>query len=275
MQSEPWSEMLSCRFLSDLISDGFLVLDERLAVYHVNTLFTEMIGYSKTDILSHSLTEFVHESSKEILEATIRKSLDDHVSSLEIDWVARNGNLVPTTVQVGSVADPRNETRWGFIVINAQPTTDQPLTEDEARYRLVFENLADGVFQTDEDGIITISTAKGAEIFGYSVSELEGRNFGVLLHPDDLPAIFHAFGESRDRLETLPGGIEARGVRKDGSIIHFHVTNTVLVKDGKFRGFQTLLRNVTDRVEVVNDLRESEERFALFAEHPRTCLHKG
>ncbi|MHA2378963.1 MAG: PAS domain S-box protein [Candidatus Thorarchaeota archaeon] len=259
MQSEPWTESLSSGVLCDLISEGFLVVDESLVVMYANLAFTTMAEFSKDDIKGRSLPELVGEASREKLETLLRESGNGTISELEIDWTTHSGSVVPTTVRVGSIADSEHNTRWGFLLVSEQ--TQQALTEDEARYRLVFENLADGVFQTDQDGVVTMSTAKGAEIFGYTVEELEGKNFTVLLHPDDLPGIIYAFTESRDRLETVPGGFEAKGIRKDGSTIHFHITNTVLVKGGEFQGYQSLVRDVTIRKEAEEALRESEELY--------------
>jgi len=259
MQSEPWTETLSSGVLCDLISEGFLVVDESFIVMHVNEVFAAMTGFSKDDIKGRSLPELVHETSRRKLETSLRESGDETLSELEIDWATQSGNTVLTKVRLGSYADSEHDTRWGFLLVSEQ--TQLGLSEDEARYRLAFENLADGVFRTDQDGKIVMSTAKGAEIFGYTVEEVEGNSFTMLLHPDDMPAILHAFTESRERLETVPGGFEAKGIRKDGSTIHFHATNSVLVKGGEFQGYQSLIRDVTIRKEAEEALRESEELY--------------
>ncbi|MFX1602630.1 MAG: PAS domain S-box protein, partial [Promethearchaeota archaeon] len=259
MQSEPWTETLSSGVLCDLISEGFLVVDENFVVMHVNEVFAAMTGFSKDSITGRFLPELVHETSKRKLEASLRESGDEMLSYLEIEWATESGHTIMTEVRLGSYADSERDTRWGFLLVTEQ--TQQALSEDEARYRLVYENLADGVFQTDQDGVIVMSTAKGAEIFGYTVEELEGNSFTMLLHPDDMPAILHAFTESRDRLETVPGGFEARGIRKDGSTIHFHTRNSVLTRGGEFQGYQSLIRDVTIRKEAEEALRESEELY--------------
>jgi len=259
MQSEPWTETISSGVLCDLMSEGFLVVDESFTVRYVNEPFAAMIGFSKEEIKGRSVPELVHAASRRQIEDSLTESSNKTLSGLVIDWATRSGNQVTTSVRLGSFADSERNTRWGFVLTSEQ--TQQTLSEDEARYRLVYENLADGVFRTDQDGIILMSTAKGAEIFGYTVEELEGKSFTMLLHPDDMPAILHAFAESRDRMETVPGGIEARGVRKDGSTIHFHTTNSVLIKGGEFQGYQSLIRDVTIRKEAEEALRESEELY--------------
>ncbi|MFX1272968.1 MAG: PAS domain S-box protein, partial [Promethearchaeota archaeon] len=140
---------------------------------------------------------------------------------------------------------------------------------DEEQYRLLFENLSDGVYRTDKNGIITMCSDIGAEIFGYAREEMIGRNFGNLVHPEDMPNILETFKESQEKGKTIPGGIEARGIRKDGTVFHFHITNTILMDDGKPAGYQSLIRDVSERVAAAEAIRQNEQRYrSLFANSP-------
>ncbi|MFW9803259.1 MAG: PAS domain S-box protein [Candidatus Thorarchaeota archaeon] len=140
---------------------------------------------------------------------------------------------------------------------------------DEEQYRLLFENLSDGVYRTDVNGIITMCSEIGAELFGYTCEEMLGRNFGNLVHPEDLPVILEAHRESLEKGTTIPGGIEARGIRKDGSVFHFHITNTMLMDDGNPVGYQSLIRNVSERKAAEEALRQNEQRYRnLFNNSP-------
>ncbi|MHA1939230.1 MAG: PAS domain S-box protein, partial [Candidatus Thorarchaeota archaeon] len=140
---------------------------------------------------------------------------------------------------------------------------------NEEQYRLLFENLSDGVYRTDKNGIITMCSDIGAEIFGYPREEMVGRNFGNLVHPEDLPFILEAYRESQDNGKTISGGIEARGIRKDGTIFHFHITNTILMDEGEPIGYQSLIRDVTERKEAAEALRQNEMRYrSLFNNSP-------
>ena len=128
------------------------------------------------------------------------------------------------------------------------------------QYRLLFENLSDGLYRTDRDGIIMMCSDIGAELFGYTREEMVGRNFGNLVYPEDLPRILEAHRESQENGKTIPGGIEARGIRKDGTVFHFHVTNTMLMDDGKPAGYQSLIRDVSERRAAEEALRQNEQR---------------
>ena len=146
---------------------------------------------------------------------------------------------------------------------------------EEEQYRLLFENLSDGVYRTDRNGIITMCSNIGAELFGYTPEEMIGRNFGNLVHPEDLPLILEAHRESEENGKTIPGGIEARGIRKDGTVFHFHVTNTMLVDDGEPAGYQSLIRDVSERKAAEEALRQNEQRYRnLFNNSPVSMLEE-
>ncbi|MHA1933734.1 MAG: PAS domain S-box protein [Candidatus Thorarchaeota archaeon] len=140
---------------------------------------------------------------------------------------------------------------------------EEALRESEERYRLLYENLSDGVFLTNSQGMITMAGERSLELFGYSPEELVGTHFSGLVHPDEREDIITAF---RDRIISgaeQKTGLEVKGVRKDGSEFFFHITNTLLFEDDKPVGFQSLVRDVSDRKEVLEALREQKERYQV------------
>ncbi|MHA2204519.1 MAG: PAS domain S-box protein [Candidatus Thorarchaeota archaeon] len=140
---------------------------------------------------------------------------------------------------------------------------EEALRESEERFRLLYENLSDGVFLTNSQGLITMAGERSQEIFGYSPEELVGTHFSGLVHPDEREGIINAFRERIISGGEQKAGLEVKGVRKDGSEFFFHITNTLLFEDDKPAGFQSLIRDVSDRKEVLEALREQKERYQV------------
>ncbi len=61
------------------------------------------------------------------------------------------------------------------------------LVESEARYRLLAENVADVLFQTDPSGVPTWFSASLTELTGWLPMELIGQPLELIVHPDHRP----------------------------------------------------------------------------------------
>ncbi|MGH7485770.1 MAG: PAS domain-containing protein, partial [bacterium] len=119
------------------------------------------------------------------------------------------------------------------------------------------------IFMLDPEGTI-LSWNRGANrIFGYDEREAVGRNFSMFYGPAELAA-----RKPQQELETVlgEGRIEDEGwrVRKDGSRFW---TNTIITclrdREGHHRGFVKITRDMTDRRQAEDQLRQSTEVFQL------------
>ncbi len=125
---------------------------------------------------------------------------------------------------------------------------EKELKVSEARYRELFENIGDGVFQLDMEGNYTAINRAGAEIFGFSSPDdvLHGR----LKFWDT-----HASRDASDEfLEQVMGeGEVVRVLRRfralNGSLGWLETTvRTRLDERGKVTGFEGIFRDITDRI---------------------------
>jgi PAS domain S-box-containing protein len=134
-------------------------------------------------------------------------------------------------------------------------------------HRLLVESVSDyAIFALDPDGYI-LSWNPGAEKFkGYKADEIIGKHFSIF-YPRHLVA--EGFPEFELRTAANTGRFEDEGwrVRKDGSQFWANVVITAL-KDaqGRLLGFAKVTRDLTERREAEEALRESEERFRLMVE---------
>jgi two-component system, cell cycle sensor histidine kinase and response regulator CckA len=120
------------------------------------------------------------------------------------------------------------------------------------------ENALDGILAVDRDGTI-LTWNHGAEaILGYREDEIVGRNVDVLLAPGEVPTAIE---------EIARGGIvdrEARCRHKDGHYVTVSATlSPVLDDDGAVVGSSAIVRDVSDRKALEEQLRQSQKMDAL------------
>lgn len=142
--------------------------------------------------------------------------------------------------------------------------------ESEARYRLLVESVKDyAIFMLDPEGRVATWNAGAERIKGYTASEIIGQHFSRF-YPQQAVEAQHPQYELRVAAEK--GRFEEEGwrVRKDGSLFWANVVITALRDStGKLCGFGKVTRDLTQRREDEERLRQSEERFRLLVEGVR------
>jgi PAS domain S-box-containing protein len=141
-----------------------------------------------------------------------------------------------------------------------------PLELSDPYRRLVHDVQDYAIFLLDRSGHI-VSWNRGAErLKGYAAAEIIGRNFSVLYPPD---AIERRWPERELKMAQESGRLEDEGwrVRKDGSRFWANVVITALHDEsGALRGFSKITRDLTERRNQEETLRQSEQRFRVLVD---------
>jgi PAS domain S-box-containing protein len=173
----------------------------------------------------------------------------------------------------GFVRPVRNDTGvlCGFAKVVRDATehkrAEEALRQAEEKYRSIFENAVEGIFQTSLDGRILMANPAAARIFGYDSPEEAMASIAdvgrqLYVDPDDRVRIQNSIrqhGEVSD--------FETRMYRKDGTMIWVSVSAHALRDDdGKLLGFEGMLEDVTERKRLEEARGESEERYRAVIE---------
>ena len=134
-------------------------------------------------------------------------------------------------------------------------------TDDEQRVHAILESSFDAFLEADESGRIVAWNSQAQRTFGWTAAELEGQPV-LMLVPPDLRAVHQ--GLLREFLETGSNSavnrrIETRFLHRDGRQLPVELIVTPLAWRGGYR-FASFVRDLTDRKQVAEDLRASEER---------------
>ncbi len=143
--------------------------------------------------------------------------------------------------------------------------TEKALTLAERHYRFLIENTSDIISILAVDGTILYKTISVERCLGYNHVEMIGENELDYLHTDDRPFLQALFTDP-DLYRNREPYFEFRYLSKDRTWLHFEVSVVKVVDpDGSIMCYVVNSRNVTDRREKEQRLREKEEKFkALF-----------
>ena len=122
---------------------------------------------------------------------------------------------------------------YGIHVLRLRAANEEAVEavrRSEERFRATFELAAVGIAQADAiTGQLLRVNGKLCQITGYSASELAGKTFSDMTHPDDREAAWNAYQRFLNG-ETADCRVEKRLIRKDGSPV-WVVVNVNLVRD--------------------------------------------
>jgi hypothetical protein len=134
-------------------------------------------------------------------------------------------------------------------------------------YRLLVESVRDyAIFLLDREGRVASWNPGAERIKGYRADEIIGRHFSIF-YPQE--AIDRRWPEHELETAARTGRFEDEGwrVRKDGRLFWAVVVITsVRDANGRLLGFAKVTRDLSERREHEERLRQSEERFRLLVE---------
>ena len=139
------------------------------------------------------------------------------------------------------------------------------LFQEAQKFKLGIDRTENAVFITDPNGIIQYTNPGFEKVYGYKNEEALGKTPRILksgMLPDQQYA---EFWETLLDGRTVSGELVNRA--KDGRIIPISGTNSpILDENGKILGFLAVHQDISERKKSEEELRKSQEQYALAAE---------
>jgi len=180
-----------------------------------------------------------------------------------INWAARAAQYLGGICILAAVlASVRGTGSWVMPMRRA-------LLESEGRYRGLVELSPDAIL-VHRDGRYLFANEAAARLFGVEApEEIVGRSVLEWVHPNDRAAVTRRI-EQAFRGASAPAK-ELTIVRTDGVLVEVEVAGTQVTLGGK-PAIQLVMRDVTERRRVEDELRTSKRRAELMARTARTLL---
>ena len=248
--------------------DALLVHDVEGRMLDCNSEACRALGYTREELLSLCAQDFVTDALPEeerrargddtVWRRTLAGEPGEVTSLLRCEHRRKDGSTFPVEVKLGTIDYGGERVIFG----SARDVTERERAEE--KYRSIFENAVEGIYQTSLDGRFVTANPAMARIFGYASPE------ELIARVDSIERQLFSDPERRAELVRLLGehgsvsDFVSRGVRRDGKVIWVSANAHVLRgADGEVVGFEGTLEDITERKELEEQLHHQAFHDAL------------
>jgi PAS domain S-box-containing protein len=134
------------------------------------------------------------------------------------------------------------------------------LNESERLFHLIGENAADLIAVVDAEGKRLYNSPSYQTVLGYSQEDLLHTSALDQVHPDDRPRIIE--GSQEAKRTGVSSRVEYRMMHKDGTYRTMESTSSAVPNEkGEIEGLVIVNRDITERKQAEEALRQKEEQF--------------
>ena len=260
------------RTLFDNATDAIFLM-ERDTIIDCNQKFLIMFGCSREEIIGQPPYRFSPpfqpdgSISREKAIEMGKAAIAGERQFFEWKHCRHDGTPFDAEVSLNQIAIDRDTVLLQAIVrdVSERKEAENRLRISEEKYRGIFENAIEGIFQTTPAGKVITANATFAKMYGFrSAEELVNSYTDIgkelYVNPEDRER-FKALCEHQGSVE----GFEEQVYRKDGSKAWVSL-NARVVRDpnGNTLYYEGTIEDITPRKEMETALRASEERYRTF-----------
>ena len=219
------------------IGDAVITTDALGAVTFLNPIAEAMTGWTSADAAGVPLSNIfsiIDEVTGAAVEHPVKTVLrEDRIVRIANASLVRRDGTVRAIEDTAAPIRDRGGTLTGMVMVfhdvTAQRKAEAALSESDVRFRTIFNQAAVGMAVTDLTGRFIQINQKFADVFGFTIEELQQRAFLQLMHPLD----YHSAQQSLATLaseEKTDLVLEKRCLRKNGAVI-WSLSTITLVRD--------------------------------------------
>jgi len=240
------------RSLFDFAPDAIIVVNNKGFILQANAQAEKIFGYVKKELIGKLVDNLIPER--------FRKNHDEHLKNymqnprkrfmgdeFELYGLRKDGTEFPVDVALSYVS-----TKDGMIIlsivrdITEHKRMEEALRESEEKYRSIFENAAEGIFQTSMAGRILAANPACVNLLGYVSSE------ELIAGVTDVRKLYAEPGRRLHLVRMIKeegsvSDFEAIINKKDGSKIWVSINAHALRDKDKIVGLEGMVIDITHR----------------------------
>ena len=239
--------------------------DGTITYYNSNTapedrvIPDEPVGLNVFDLLAPELAPEVRSRVEQCLDTGTLQQFDLEGQS-PAGTVYREVRVVPFAA---------NEVLAIIRDVGERRRAEEALRQHEEYFRKLIENAHDPIVVVSGDGMVKYASPALTRMLGYGPEELVGVDALELIDPEDRETLVQAFAREVPPEGASTGSVEFRALHKSGAWRIIEATARQLTPGDPESDIVVNGRDITERKQAADVLRESEERMrTIFEEAP-------
>jgi PAS domain S-box-containing protein len=279
------------RFLTENMNDILWLLDKAFNTTYVSPSIEKVLGYTpeerKRQLFEDQVTpeslRHVLEKFHEELQHDKEKGIDPERSiTIEVEYYHKDGYTVWIENNAKAIRDEAGEIIGIYGVsrdISKRKKAEERLEDQTKKLRDIFEKAADGICVCqnipDEPYVkFTHWNPRMTEITGYTMEEMNQAGWYQSMYPD--PEIQQ---KAIERMAQMREGDDIQAeewiiTTKSGEKKVLSISTSVVKKEDANINVLGVMQDITERKQIQDALKESEEKYKLLAENSGDVIYK-
>jgi two-component system NtrC family sensor kinase len=259
------------RALAEQTLMGLVVIQD-FHILFANNAFAEISGYSIDELLSlppEKVQAMVHPEDQALVWGRFRNRLADKAVQPHYEYrgIRKDGTVCWLEMHAGRIDYGGKPAIQGAVIdITNYKRAEEAVRKSEEKHRKIFEEALDAIFIADaQTGLLIDCNRAACELVGAERSDLIGKHQRILHPPEEMEGEFSR--SFREHLHAKEGKVvETQVITKKGEIKEVAIKANLLEFEGK-KVLQGIFRDITERKQTEQALRQSEERYRQLAEN--------
>jgi len=250
------------RTLFNFSPNGILLEDASGNIIDINPAYSELMGYSKEELIGKNVKVLTHPDQKGEVKNNIQQLLKGKVLHHVEQSVKKDGTYAYMELAERSFTLPDGEK--GIICIVSDITerilAEKALQQSEEKYRMLIENQTDLVVKVNTLGEFIYVSPSYCRMFGKTEKELIGQKYLPLVHEDDRESTEKAMAELYNPPHTMY--VQQRALASNGWKWLEWMDTAVLNEQKEVVEIIGVGRDITEQKNAEFKLQESQRRLS-------------
>ncbi len=244
-----------------------IAADRESRVTMWNPAAEALFGWSEDDLIGKPIPIIPKDATTEAADLHTRLLSGETLRGIEVLRQTRNGSFVTINLSVAPIRDANRKVKGiiGFLVdITEQKRSVEALRQAEEKYRTIFENAVEGIYQTTPDGTYKSANPALARMLGFDTpEELIDVRKDIRTQEYVNPEMHVEFIETMKKHGVVQN-FEYEAYRKDGKIIWVSENARVVRNsEGRILYFEGTVEDITNHRELEQQLRQMQKIEAI------------